>query len=101
MSDIWDIHPPSSRPGTSEDAAQAIEPVSGTLRRAVYELIRDAGEHGATDEEISERLGLDSSTTRPRRWELERAAWVRDSGRRRRTRGGRDAIVWVAGSQTT
>ena len=86
---------PFSREGTSEAAAEAIEPVLGKLRREVYALFQEVGADGATDEQVQIRLGLDGSTERPRRWELERAGLVVDSGRRRETISGRKAIVWI------
>lgn len=49
-----------------------------------------------TDAEIQDALGLDGSTQRPRRRELEQAGLVFDSGERRATHTGRAAVVWRA-----
>ena len=90
--------PPSVPAPTSVAAAKAIEPVSGQLRRDVYEFIQGRGDEGATDEEIQGSLGMDANTERPRRRELQLAGYIQDSGRTRQTRSGRKAVVWtVAG----
>lgn len=82
--------------GTSEVAAAMIEDKAPTLRAKVWAYIRLAGEHGVTDEEGEDWLGLRSQTYTPRRGELVRLGLVVDSGRRRMTRGNRPAAVWVA-----
>ena len=99
--DFWDDVPAESTPyqrhsPTSRAAAETVEPRVATLRRAVLDALRAAGEAGLTDEEMQTRLGMGGNTQRPRRVELERGGLVRDSGRTRRTRGGREAVVWVA-----
>jgi len=50
---------------------------------------------GASDEQIQTVTGLGSHTECPARLYLERHGLIRDSGRRRRTKSGRKAIVWV------
>jgi len=50
---------------------------------------------GLTDEEGIDRTGLSPSTYRPRRVELWRANLAADSGRTRRVRSGKRAVVWV------
>ena len=82
---------------TSKDAARLIEPTRGTLRERVLEVIRgNAVLGGLTDEEGMEITGLPPSTYRPRRVELVEANLIVDSGRTRRTKSGRQAVVWVA-----
>ena len=81
---------------TSAKAADSLRGVAAALRRQVFELIAAAGETGLTDEEGQEALGMCGNTYRPRRWELEKAEMVKDSGQRRKTRSGRAAAVWVA-----
>jgi hypothetical protein len=104
IADTWPAEPPSvAGSSTSIAAAKAIEPVSGRLRKAVYEWIKGRGEQGGTDEEAMEALagslGVGVNTIRPRRIELVQAGYVRDSGRKRPTRssGKRkcQAVVWV------
>jgi hypothetical protein len=81
---------------TSREAAIAIAPNASAIREQVYAFIAKAGSLGTTDEEIQERMALAPNTARPRRVELVTAGRVRDSGRRRNTRSGRQAVVWVA-----
>lgn len=62
-------------------------------RRAILNVLRQTS--GATDEEIQELAGIDPNSQRPRRVELVQRSLVRDSQRRRLTRSGRKAKVWV------
>ena len=83
---------------TSFDAAAAALATASTKRAMVYRLIRNASTRGMTDEELEIATGWSGSTVRPRRRELQ--TWqpeplVMDSGRQRRTRRGRKAVVWV------
>lgn len=66
-----------------------------TLRQQVLEYITSLYEFGATDDEMQRHLNMPGSTQRPRRQELQEMGLVKDSGRRRKTLSGRDAIVWV------
>jgi hypothetical protein len=81
---------------TQFGAAMSAFPRSGTQRMGVLEFIAKAVD-GATDEEV--RIALGSQWTSggldTRRLELQRGGWVKDSGRRRKTKSGADAIVWV------
>jgi len=88
----------SDHPATAHEAAAAILPRSGTLRRRVFDHIAAAGELGATDAEIQRELDMPGNTQRPRRVELIEAGLIIDSGRRR-TEHGRRMIVWVAVAQ--
>lgn len=88
--------PYQSHSATSAEAAQAIEPRAETLRKAVLDLLRKCGDVGATDEEIQDTLAMNPSTQRPRRIECVELGLVRDSGRTRPTRSGRQAVVWIA-----
>jgi hypothetical protein len=78
---------------TSEAAAERIEPHVDSQRGQLLEILR-ANEGGLTDGEMQVMAALDPSSERPRRIELQRLGWVRDSGRRRLTRAGRKAVVW-------
>lgn len=82
-------------PETSLVAADRIADHAGTLRAAVLAMLRERGDHGATDQEIQSALHLSSETEIPRRWELVNAGEVAASGRNRRTRSNRPAMVWV------
>lgn len=68
---------------------------SDTQRAKVYAFIRGRGRFGATDEEAQITLSLPGNTETPRRLELVKAGAVKDSGRKRKTRRNRKAIVWV------
>lgn len=81
---------------TSADAALRAEPRAGTDRATVLRILVIAGDYGCTDEELQTISNLDPSTERPRRVELERGGWIKDSGKTRKTRSGRSAVVWIA-----
>ena len=80
---------------TSMLAADGIGPRLNDLQRSVVAYLRQAGEHGATDEEIAAGLGMNPSTQRPRRIELARRGLVVEAGTRK-TSSGRMACVWKA-----
>lgn len=80
---------------TSRKSAQEIEFTAETLRARVYRRIVNCGERGATDDEIQMTLRMEGSTQRPRRVELQEKGWIKDSGKTRKTRKGREAVVWV------
>ncbi len=80
---------------TSEAAAKSLENPS-TLRAKVYRFLLNAGEGGATDEEMQDRLSMNANTQRPRRRELVLQNRVTASKYLRKTRAGRDATVWHA-----
>lgn len=88
--------PAQAHSRTSRDAAEQIEPAAETLRRQVLHRLILLGSSGATDEELQMFLVMNPSTERPRRIELVEMGLVKDSGRRRRTLSGRNAVVWVA-----
>jgi len=91
-----DLKPPTNGVATSNAAADSVEESAATLRMQVYEAIKDAGSNGMTDDELMVKLDMRGNTLHPRRWELTRKFKnVVDSGKRRRTRTGRNAIVWV------
>jgi hypothetical protein len=81
---------------TSLEAAREIAGSEETLRRRVYEHLRDCGDRGATDLEMQADLSMIGSTERPRRVRLVELCLIRDSGRTRLTPSGRQSVVWVA-----
>lgn len=81
---------------TSKAAALNAEPTAGTKRAIALAFLRGRGAQGATDEEMQELIPLTPNTQRPRRVELVKGKFVVDSGRTRKTRGGDEAVVWVA-----
>lgn len=78
-------------PDTARAAARSHLPRSGTARARVLLALADAP---LTDDELQATLRMGPNTQRPRRVECVDAGWVRDSGRRRTTDTGHDAIVW-------
>jgi len=87
--------PAQAHSHTSRSAAAEIEPTAGTLRERVLAFLRSQRD-GATDEEIQDALDMPQNTERPRRIELVRLGLVNDSGRTRKTKSRRDAVVWTA-----
>lgn len=87
---------------TSAEAARRIAPLTGAKRLEVLAAIVHSGHYGLTDEEGQELTGMNQNTYRPRRVELSEGykdivgGWVEDSGKRRDTRSGVPAKVWVA-----
>lgn len=81
---------------TSREAASSIQGKSARLRNQVLDELR---RNPATDEELANALTLSGNTCRPRRVELVDLGLVEDSGERRKTASGRNAVVWrVKGS---
>jgi hypothetical protein len=97
---------------TSKAAAVSMRVQAKSLKEQVYDAIRTAGYRGLTDDEGQALLGMDGNTYRPRRVSLA------DEGRVyvarkivtlagtthqdrvniiRKTRAGRDAVVWRVG----
>jgi hypothetical protein len=81
---------------TSLAAAAAIRPTAATMRGQVLAAIVAAGVDGRTDDELQRELGLQGSSQRPRRIELQQAGLIVQSGEVRKTASGRSAVVWVA-----
>ena len=90
------VSPPHNGRDTSIDAAEQIRPDAGRLRKMVFDAIQAVGAEGLTDRECQLATGLQGSTQRPRRIELQRLGLITDSGQRRPTASGRQAVVWVA-----
>lgn len=93
---VYGAQPPHVDTDTSLAAATSIAGRARSMRARVLTTIQDCGARGATDEELERRLKMLANTVRPRRRELCLASEIRDSGLRRKTRSGRDAIVWIA-----
>jgi hypothetical protein len=84
---------------TERAAAMAVMPRSGTQRMTVLQAIADSPD-GLTDPEVSRKTGIYLYSAAPRRCELLDGGWVTDSGKRRSTGHGGEAIVWVATEKT-
>ena len=81
-------------PSTSHEAADSMEPVIAQVRQRIIEFL-GSSINGATDDEIEARLGMKHQTASAARRGLVVAGLVEDSGQTRKTRSGRNAIVWV------
>lgn len=81
---------------TSYDAARQMDDKLNAWQDRVYRLIWVRGDRGATDEELIDALKASPSTVRPRRVELREKGLIVDSRKTRKTRSGRNAVVWVA-----
>lgn len=80
---------------TSRAAAIAKLPTAGTDEARVLDVIRALGGYGATDDELEIALCLLHQNASARRRTLVRRGLVKDSGRVRKTRSNRDAVVWI------
>lgn len=88
----WRTSPPSVPVDTSEAAALSVQDRAEIMRWRVLRTIRCMS--GATCDEVEERLGMRHQTCSARVCELRRMGMIRDSGRIRKTRSGRNAVVW-------
>ena len=77
---------------TSRQAAEKILPVSGTMRREIYELVQRA--NGLTDYELEEILKRKHQTVSASRRGLVIDGFLVDSGRTRKNDVDNDCIVW-------
>jgi hypothetical protein len=80
---------------TSKAAAESVGPWAETLRGRIYVFIAHAPD-GAICEEVEDALLVSHQTASARIRELALCEALADSGERRSTRSGRQAIVWRA-----
>lgn len=90
-----DTLPYQPHSATSRAAAESARPSAETGRARVLALL-SRSLAGLTDEEIAQALGMNPSTSRPRRIELADAGQVVAGPHKRRTRSGKLAQVWCA-----
>jgi len=90
------LPPHQRRSPTSRAAAIQMLPTAGTKRRLVYDFLLSSAKYGGTDEQMQVALQMPGNVQRPRRIELVAVGLVRDSGRTRKTRAGRQAVIWIA-----
>ncbi len=81
---------------TSVAAADELAPKLGRLQAMVSGAIRGAGENGLTADECCDVLELDRWTVQPRTSELKVKGLIKDSGKRRKNKTGKQAIVWIS-----
>lgn len=80
---------------TSQAAAEAKLATAKTDQLRVYWFIVARGERGATDDELEANLGLLHQNASARRRSLERDGYLLRTERKRKTRHGRAAFVYV------
>lgn len=96
--DCYDGVPPhEDSQDTSAIAAVLAMPNVSKLQRKVLAHIAARKWHGATDDELEVALKLSHQTVSARRRELVMKGLLRNSGRTRRTRRDRLAVVWELG----
>ena len=84
---------------TSREAAEKAKPNAGKQRELIHFWIKWAGKSeakGMTADEISTLLLLPAQSVSARINGLHKDGYIKDSGARRKTQYGRNAIVWVA-----
>jgi len=87
--------PPAQRHSqTSVAAAEKIKTAIGPLHKEILRFLGELPNMGATDEEMQFGIGMSANTQRPRRRELQLDGRIVDSGKTRRTKSGREAVVW-------
>lgn len=79
-------------PDTSKAVERKIR--EGTLQWRLLELFRALPNHGLTDDEIERNTHLTHQSVSAARNTLMRKGYIADSGQRRPTRSGNEAIVW-------
>lgn len=83
-------------PLTSHDAALSLDEALPTLEARVLRALENAGDFGATIDELVDALGdLDKVTISPRLRPLCNKGLVRDLGAQRKGKSGRFQTVWV------
>jgi len=90
------LYPPANWTDTSQAAAESMKDETSTIRGKIYAYMVSLGWIGTTSDEVEVRLNLRHQTAAARLTELWHTLHViEDSGRRRPTRSGRKAIVFV------
>ena len=84
---------------TSRIAAQQAKTFAASQQEQVFAFIEQAGEHGATDQEIEHGLGIAGNSVRPRRRKLVELGRVKASGNLRMTHSNSPAVVWIVKPQ--
>jgi hypothetical protein len=93
---LGDIVPPHQRHSdTSRAAALNMMPKFKGLMLNLMRFFKARHELGMTDEEGQYMSGVNGNSYRPCRVKLAELGVIRDSGARRRTKSGNQAVVWV------
>ena len=92
--DLYDGNPPSVKVDTSQSATTKKE--ATRKAREVHAELVARGEHGATSDEMEVITGWPHQTVSARLRELDIKGWAFKTQRKRQTRSGRAARVYVA-----
>jgi hypothetical protein len=84
------------KPGTSQDAAQAITSCAKTMRDRVLAFLTERYPSSFTADQIAVGLGASILTVRPRVSELRRSDLIEPTAERRKNRSGLWAHCWRA-----
>lgn len=95
MSLFADHAPYVRKSKTSKAAAKSVKPFLPTQRLLVVRTIEAQGERGLTCDGVEEITGLRHQACSARVLELREAGLIVDSGRTRKTRSGRQAVIYV------
>lgn len=91
--DFTAIYPPHQHNSdTSRESAKAVAPIFSVRMIQILNRISKVG--GLTDEEGQQSLEIDGNSYRPARVTLAKHGLILDSGERRKTMSGRNAVVW-------
>ena len=85
----------AAQPETSRLAYRVAQLRTGSRRKEQWTIIHHAGADGCTDDEVEQITGRSHQSVSATRNSLMEDGLVVDSGMRRKTRYGNDAIVWV------
>ena len=88
---IWNWYQSANYTKTSQEGLASIKPKIKTKRELVYEFIKSKA---STNYEIADELDMPLSSVCGRCRELQELNLVIDSGLRRETKYGKQAIVW-------
>lgn len=95
MADTYPDAPGFKASGPSEQAAERMTLVAGTMRARVLDWLRQHPD-GMTADELAHALNISPFTVRPRLSELRRNHLIEDTGERRTHDSGMTATVWRA-----
>jgi hypothetical protein len=84
---------PAKGPDTSRQAAESLSNVGQLAWQVFEEIVKE--KDGLTCDEIELLMNGKHQTISARVNELRDKGWIKDSGRKRKTRSGRQAIVWI------
>lgn len=88
--------PGHSNPTTSLEAARSMDAPAPKLRLRILSELQLRADVGATCDELEQAYGMPHQTVSARLREMALSGSIVDSGHKRKTRSGRNAIVWHA-----